>query len=123
MKESFVVRLEGVSAAEAGLGAQKLREVVLDASPDVEASIHKERSDSMDMGASLLLLLGTPAIIAVAKGLAGYIKQRGARGGDLVIERRHADGSTETVRFTGESVDASKIAEALRPATPAAGQA
>ena len=123
VKESFVVRLEGVSSAEAGIEAQSLREVVLDAAPEVEASIHRDREESMDGGASLLLLLGAPAVVAVAKGLAGYIRQRGSRGGELVVERRKADGSSEIVRFTGESVDAAKIAEALRPVNPAAGQA
>jgi len=123
VKESFVVRLEGVSAAEAGLGAQRLREVVLDAAPDVEASIHREHADSMDFGASLILLLGAPAVVAVAKGLAAYLQQRGEHGGELVIERRKPDGSVEVVRFKGKSADASKITEALQPVTPAAGQA
>jgi hypothetical protein len=123
MKESFVLRLEGVSGAEASIEAQRLREVVLDAAPGVEASVHREHTETMDAGAALLVLLSGPAVVAVAKGIAGFIGKRGARGGELVVERRRADGSTEVVRFSGDSVDAAKVAEALRPAASAAGQA
>jgi hypothetical protein len=70
------------------------------------------------MGATLVLLLGTPAIIAVAKGIAAYIGKRGERPGTLVVERVAADGSMERVRFDGASADAARIAQALRGSTP-----
>jgi hypothetical protein len=124
--ESVVIRLEGVSGAEAGIEAQRLREAVLDSGPGVSAAVQRTNDETMDGGAALLLQFApyaAPAIIAVARGLAGFIRQRGERAGDLVVERRAADGSVETVRFTGDSADAAKIAEALRPVNPAAGQA
>jgi hypothetical protein len=119
-KQKFVVRFEGVSSAEAGVEAQRLREMLADVSPDLGVSLRRARAESMDMGATLVLLLGTPAIIAAAKGIAAFIGQRGKRSGNLVVERVGADGSIERFHFDGDSADAAKVAEALRSPGPGA---
>lgn len=115
-KQEFTIRFEGLSSAEAGVEAQRLREILANASPDIEVSQpRRERGESMDLGATLVLLLGTPAIIAVAKGVGAWIGQRGKRPGKLVFERVAANGSVERFCFDGESADAAKVAAALRP--------
>lgn len=113
-KQEFTIRFEGLSSAEASVEAQRLQEILADASPDVDVKLRRERAESMDMGATLVLLLGTPAIIAAAKGLAAWLAQRGKRPGSLVVERVGANGSIERFRFDGDSADAAKVAEALR---------
>ena len=113
-KNEVLVRFEGLSPGEAGIEAQRLQELLSDASPDVSVMLQRERAESMDMGATLVLLLGTPAIIAVAKGIATFLKQRGPRAGDLIVERVGADGRIERFRFTGDSADAARVAEALQ---------
>lgn len=120
-KQEFIVRFEGLSSAEASVEAQRLQEMLADASPDIDVKLRRERAESMDLGATLVLLLGTPAIIAAAKGLAAFLGQRGKRAGNLVVERVGADGSVERFYFDGDSADAAKVAAALR--SPAAGPA
>lgn len=118
-KQEFMIRFEGLSSAEASVEALRLQEMLADASPDLDVKLRRERAESMDMGSTLVLLLGTPAIIAAAKGLAVWLGQRGKRPGSLVLERVGADGSIESFCFEGDSADAAKVAEALR--SPGAG--
>jgi hypothetical protein len=118
-KQVFIIRFEGLSSAEASVEAQRLQEVLADASPDIDVKLQRERGESMDMGATLVLLLGTPAIIAAAKGFAAWLGQRGKRPGSLVVERVGADGSIERFCFDGDSADTAKVAEAL--SSPGAG--
>jgi hypothetical protein len=117
--QEFIIRFEGLSSAEASVEAQLLQRMLTDASPHVDVKLQRERADSMDMGATLVLVLGTPAIILVARGLAAFLAQRGNRKGSLSFERVGADGSIERFSFEGESADAAKIADSLR--SPRAG--
>jgi hypothetical protein len=117
--QEVIVRFEGLSSADAGVEAQRLQETLLDASSDVSVTLKREQTESMDMGATLVLVLGTPAIIAVAKGIAAFIGQRGKRPGTLVIERVGADGAIERVHFDGDSADAAKVASTLQPRSAA----
>ena len=113
-KHRVAVHFEGLTAAEAGVAAQSLQQLLAESSPEVEATLERDRSEALDMGATLVLLLGAPAIIAVAKGIAAFIGKRGDRAGTLVVEWVGADGGAESIRFEGGSADAARIAEALR---------
>lgn len=104
-RQQFVIRFEDLSAAEAGDRAASLRETLLDASPDLSVEVKKSDAATMDMGATLVLVLGTPAVIAIAKGIAAFLARE--RAGTLVIEQ---DGR---VLFKGNSSDAAKVAAAL----------
>lgn len=109
-RQQFIFRFEGLSAAEAGQQAQMLRDALLASSPDVSATVVRSDEEAMDLGATLILLLGTPALIAVAKGIGAYLARE--RPATLIIEK---DG---VVVFKGNSSDAAKIAQALqKPAT------
>ena len=119
----LIISFEELTGAEAGVEAQRLQEVLLDSAPGVNVTLKRERSDTMDMGATLVLLLGTPAVIAVAKGIAAYIKQRGSRPGKVAIEQRNADGTSRVIFIDADSADIAKIAEALRPQGAASSQA
>jgi len=111
-KQEVVIRFEGLSPAEAGEQAQLLKDALLDTSPDVSTKVERLGGETMDLGTTLILVLGTPAIIAVANGLVAFMVRE--RKGKLVIER---DGR---VVFEGNSSDAAKVAEALQPRDPAA---
>jgi hypothetical protein len=113
-KQQLVLRFENLSAREAALAAQDLQNVLTEAAPGIEVAIQRDRAEAQDLGATLVLVLGTPAIIAVAKGIAGFIGKRGERSGTLVIERKGPDGRVERVVFEGASADAAKLAETLR---------
>jgi hypothetical protein len=102
--KTLIVRFQGVSVAEAGRKAAALRDDLLNASPSIHAEIRKEDQTTQDFGATLVLLLGAPAVVAVAKGIADYLRRKP---GKLSIE---ADGR---VIFEGESADAARIVEAM----------
>lgn len=94
--------------------AQHLQEMLADASDDLDVKLEQESTESMDMGATLVLVLGTPAIIWVANGIATWLGKRGTRAGRLVVERIGSDGHIERFFFDGDSADAAKVAESLR---------
>jgi hypothetical protein len=101
-QEEFLIRFEGLSDAEAGEKAALLVDVVRNAAPDARADRVRVRDDAQDLGATVLLLFGAPAVVAIAKGIASFIARE--RPGDLVIGR---------VLFTGDSGDAATIAAAF----------
>jgi hypothetical protein len=103
--EVFELHFEDVSAAAAETAAKGLRNVLLDASPDVKVEVHKADPTAMDFGATLLLALGTPAILAIAKGISLFLARE--RAGTLIIKRKGE------VVFRGNSSDAAKIAASL----------
>jgi hypothetical protein len=112
-EKEFVIRFEGLSAAEAGEKAELLVEALRSVAPGVQADLMKTDAEAMDMGATVILLLSAPAIVAIAKGIARFIARE--RPGKLFIET--PDGS---VVFSGDSSDAAKIAAAFAQSKPSA---
>ena len=96
-----------MSAADAAAAAEGLRNALLDASPNVKVDLHKADPTAMDFGATLVVALGTPAILAIAKGISLFLQRE--RAGTLVIKRGG------DVVFKGNSSDAAKIAASLGP--------
>lgn len=73
MKAStYTIRFEGGDLAEANAYAEELRDTLLEAASDkdVKVDVHVRRDDptTMDFGGTLVLVLGTPAVLAIAKG-------------------------------------------------------
>jgi len=101
----FELHFEDVSAADAAAAAEGLRNALLDASPDVEVNVRKADPTAMDFGATLVVALGTPAILVLAKGISSFLARE--RAGTLVIKRGG------DVVFKGNSSDAAKIAASL----------
>jgi hypothetical protein len=65
-----------VSAADANRYAEELRQALLDASPDVQ--VHRKRDDprTQDFGATLVLLVGTPAAAAIVTAIGNWLTLR-----------------------------------------------
>jgi hypothetical protein len=104
-KQQFEIRFEGLTADEAGIKAKKLRQELLAFSPELSVALAKDDHTNQDFGATLVLMLGTPAVIAVAHGIAAYLKRDRAR---ITITK---DGEVIAVNVSGE--DAAKIVEAV----------
>ena len=102
---SIKIRFEDVTIAEAGGLAASLREDLLDISPDIGVRIEKDDPSTQDFGATLVLVLGTPAVLAVAKGVADYLRRKR---GTITIEK---DGTLVATGISGD--DAARIAEAF----------
>lgn len=106
--ESNIVRIrfEDLSVAEAGQRVTELREDLLDLSPDIEAKIVKDDPSTQDFGTTLILFLGAPAVVIIARGIADYLRRRAGR---IIMETD--DGVVIAEGIT--SADAPRIAEAL----------
>jgi hypothetical protein len=105
--DTLTVVFEDVSVSEAGKNVAALREQLLDDCPGLTADVRKDDPTTQDFGATLVLVLGAPAIVTLAKGIANYLSRR--PDGTLVIRK---DGD---VIFRGNSADAAAITKALAP--------
>jgi len=110
-EEKFLIRFEGISAAEMGEKGALLVETLRSTAPGVQADVVRTNADAQDMGATVVLLLGAPAVNAIAKGIANFMVRE--RPGNLCIKT--GDG---IVVFSGDSSDAAKIAAAFAQGKP-----
>ena len=69
------IRFEDMSLAAASTKAEKLRKELERVSPDTIIRVAKDDLSNQDFGSTLVLLLGTPAILAVAHGIASYLQR------------------------------------------------
>jgi hypothetical protein len=106
-EQKYLITFEDISVAEANRYASELRNALLDATTDIE--VYQTRSDdrTQDFGATLVLILGTPAVLAVAKALGDWLKLRNSA--KITIDK---DGQVIAENLT--SKDALKLAELLR---------
>jgi hypothetical protein len=104
--QTFNIRFENVSAAEASQKASQLRAILLDLSPDASAEVIKDNQSTQDFGTVLVLVLGTPAVVIIAKGIADYLSRVG---GTITIE----DKNGKVIAKGIQSKDAARIAEAF----------
>src|SRR5262249_41262639 len=117
LNQTFEIRFEGLSTAQAGINVDGLCDELVRISPDIHASRKKDDQTTQDFGATLLLILGTPAVVAVATyGVAPAIKSL-AEGIASYLKRNHAkitisaDGEVIADGVSGN--DAARIAEAF----------
>jgi len=104
------IHFDGLTVAQANIAAQELAKLL---APQLgpSGSVRVERTDQsrQDMGATIILLLGTPSAFAVAKGLHDYIAKRGSR---VVIET--PEGKVIATGDAASNIDVSKTVEAIR---------
>ncbi|MHC2276377.1 hypothetical protein ACVME8_002988 [Bradyrhizobium diazoefficiens] len=72
----------------------------------IRTTIEKQNETTQDFGASLGVILATPAVVAVAKGIHDWIS---AHGNKVVIKHKHGD-----IIATGSSAKNIDIAETVR---------
>jgi hypothetical protein len=106
-QQVYIITFENGSVADANRWASELKESILDATPDVEVKQQRDNSYSQDLGTTLSLVLGTPAVIAVANALGNWLMLYRQVG--ITIKTPHGDiiGTNLT------SKDALKLAELL----------
>lgn len=66
----------GAGTAEAGQLAADLQDYLQMNFPDTAPALRREDGNAMDIGTSIALILGTPAVVALARGLADWLKRR-----------------------------------------------
>ena len=75
-EHTYLLSFEGVSAAEANRYAEELREVLLDAEASIAVQRQRENPLAQDLGASLALILGTPAVVAAVQAIGNWLQKR-----------------------------------------------
>jgi hypothetical protein len=105
-QQTYLIKFDHVSAADANHYAHELRDSLLDASSDIQAYQRRDDSRTQDVGSTLVLVLGTPAVIAIAKAIGDWLKLRNSA--SLTIEK---DGQVIAKNLT--SKDALKLAELM----------
>ncbi len=108
-QQTYTITFESVSDADANRYASELRNILLDATPVIE--VERKRGDprTQDFGATLLLVLGTPAVPALIKAITDWLTLRHQVG----ITIKTAEGELIATNLT--SKDAMKLAESFRP--------
>jgi hypothetical protein len=81
---SFKIRFEDLSVAGGNRAAAELQSMIEGSGrPGITADLVKDRDDTQDFGATLVLVLGTEAAIILAKAVYSYVAKRGDK---VVIE-------------------------------------
>jgi hypothetical protein len=99
MESSYRLRLSGVSADKAQILAADLEDALLDADPSIEVTRQQERSDAQDFGAVLAIVLGAPAVVAIAESLGAWLQ----RHHEVVIRIETSDGILVVENVTAAS--------------------
>lgn len=74
--QTYLLSFDGISEAEANRYAEELREVLLDATTEIAVQRQRENQLAQDLGASLVLIMGTPAVVAVVHALGNWLQKR-----------------------------------------------
>lgn len=100
---TYTIEFVGATDAEANRYAAELKEMLTDASPDLNAEVHRKSPNTMDFGSTVVLVLGTPAVIIAANAIRDWLKRRNSVSIDIT-------DSSGRKKITGvNSKDAEKI--------------
>lgn len=72
-KRTYTITFEHGSVAGANRWAGELKELILDTTTSVKVEQKRDNQSSQDLGSTLVLVLGTPAILAGAKALGQWL--------------------------------------------------
>ncbi len=72
-QQSYLITFDDASPADANCYADELRNALLNASADIDVQRRRDNPHAQDFGATLVLLLGTPAAVALAKTITTVI--------------------------------------------------
>jgi hypothetical protein len=75
-EQTYLISFEGVSEAVTNRYAEELREALLDATSEIHVQRQRENPLAQDLGASLALIMGTPAFVAVVQAIGNWLLKR-----------------------------------------------
>jgi hypothetical protein len=106
-----MVSFPDTSLGSANQLAEDLEQRLVEETSEVQVERHRTDDRNQDFGASLILILGTPAAIAVAKGIANWISKHGDT--KVRVTRTKPDGTTEDVIVESTTQNATEILEEI----------
>ncbi len=105
-QQTYIVTFEGVSPADAQRYAEELQNALLDATPDITVQRRRENPLTQDFGATLILILGAPAVVAVVKAAGDWLMRRNSASltwkttdGELVVQGISSKNAAELAQF------------------------
>jgi hypothetical protein len=110
-KNEFTLAFEGLDGREANLAAESLKEAIIGLGEhDLSVTTKKEQKRTQDFGATLVLVLGTPVAITLARGIASWMHRRA----DMTTVVIRDNKGNEVLKYKGEGKDLDKLADVLR---------
>jgi hypothetical protein len=107
-QQIYTITFDNGSVADANRWASELKEYIETVS-DVEVKQQQDNPYSQDLGTTVVLIFGTPAVLAVAKALGNWLM----RHREVSITIKTPEGEVVGTNLT--SPDAMKLAELLLP--------
>lgn len=75
-EQNYLISICGADARESSAFADQLRAALEGAAPDVTVERKPDRPGTQDMGSVLAVIFGTPAVVAIAQGIAAFLRRR-----------------------------------------------
>jgi hypothetical protein len=108
------ITFEGLATSEKNTAVTELSELLAGVAvksgnlDKMSLSVKKESETTQDFGATLVIVLGTPAALAIAKGVHDFISKRGSK---VVI--RIPGGEVIATGDAAQNIDVAKTAQAI----------
>lgn len=109
-QRTLVLSFTGATNDEGNRYASELKDSLADIGSGVRIERRRERSDAQDFGSTLVLVLGTTAVTALARGVAAWLQRTsGARitvrtpGGELIAEGLDSKDVARVVQALSDS--------------------
>jgi len=112
----MAITVEGGNARDDSAEATELLSALRKSDPALEPKLTRTDGEALDGGATLVLVLGAPAVVALAHGIAAYFRKRGGRKSALKVEikTKHRKRTSElTLTAEGDAADPEKLAELI----------
>lgn len=103
--QTYLLSFHGVSPAEANLYAEELRETLLNAADEIDVRRQRDNPLAQDLGASLVVLMGTPFVVAVVQAISTWLQKRQSASLTIV---------TSEQKIVGENLTNKDAAQLLR---------
>jgi hypothetical protein len=105
-EQIFIVTIEEESPATIQRYAMELRNFILDASSDITVERRRENTLTQDFGATLVLTLGTPAVVAMVTAVGNWLKLRNSASlnwktadGHMIVQNITSKNATELAQL------------------------
>lgn len=112
-QDEYRIEFPGVQPSEANKYASELQEWLLDINPEVQIKREREEPLTQDFGSTLVLILGTEAAVAIAHGIADWLRKR--HNASITVWYKGPDGEWFVVAGGIDSKNTVKLGESFAP--------